>query len=270
MRRYSHAFTLIELLVVISIIALLIGILLPTLGAARKSARDMQCLSNQRQIGVGLYGYAQEYKETLPLSYYDGGGIPANATDWGVSIAAFMSEDGATDYAKGGRDQPSPGLRCPSANVEGGRLHYGANMMVLPFLISGAYSGGLTPYRLYQMKRPTEILMVADGTQTTSPEPQQDVGDTYANLDGLANFEANDTADYYNAAAADNNEPIDPGPNADGALVGADARDLRWRHGGGDLSDGSDDGNVNGLFGDGHATSNQRGDLLKRNVKVDK
>ena len=46
------AFTLIELLVVISIIALLIAILLPALGAARSSARNAQCLSNVRQLGI--------------------------------------------------------------------------------------------------------------------------------------------------------------------------------------------------------------------------
>ncbi|BAM05316.1 pilus assembly FimT family protein [Phycisphaera mikurensis] len=58
--RASGAFTLIELLVVISIIALLIGILLPALGAARETARTAACLSNLRQVSIGTYAYATD------------------------------------------------------------------------------------------------------------------------------------------------------------------------------------------------------------------
>lgn len=62
----NRAFTLIELLVVISIIALLIAILLPTLSAARETARGMLCGSNQRQIGVALAAYRADYDQYTP------------------------------------------------------------------------------------------------------------------------------------------------------------------------------------------------------------
>ncbi|MGD9692067.1 MAG: type II secretion system protein [Phycisphaerales bacterium] len=60
-------FTLIELLVVISIIALLIGILLPTLGAARTAAGYAACLANQKQLGVGLASALNNNKDKFPF-----------------------------------------------------------------------------------------------------------------------------------------------------------------------------------------------------------
>ena len=69
---HRPAFTLIELLVVISIIALLVGILLPALAAARQSARTMTCSSNMRQIGVISTVYHTDNKGILPHNAVQG------------------------------------------------------------------------------------------------------------------------------------------------------------------------------------------------------
>lgn len=65
-----RAFTLIELLVVVAIIVLLMAILLPSLGTARKNAQKVACCSNHRQVGMAVQMYAQENSNNLfPLTY---------------------------------------------------------------------------------------------------------------------------------------------------------------------------------------------------------
>jgi prepilin-type N-terminal cleavage/methylation domain-containing protein/prepilin-type processing-associated H-X9-DG protein len=68
--RRREGFTLVELLVVIGIIAVLIGILLPSLNEARKQAQATACAANLRTIGQGIATYVAENKGTLPAAYY--------------------------------------------------------------------------------------------------------------------------------------------------------------------------------------------------------
>ena len=71
-RRVRGGFTLIELLVVIAIIAILAAILFPVFAQARDKAREATCLSNNKQIGLAVQMYLQDYDNTYPAQKADG------------------------------------------------------------------------------------------------------------------------------------------------------------------------------------------------------
>src|SRR5262245_36182328 len=68
--RYGRAFTFLDLLVSMAVIAVLIGILLPTLASVNETARRVACQSNIRQIGLGVVMYADDWHGQLPASLF--------------------------------------------------------------------------------------------------------------------------------------------------------------------------------------------------------
>jgi prepilin-type N-terminal cleavage/methylation domain-containing protein/prepilin-type processing-associated H-X9-DG protein len=107
-----RAFTLIELLVVIAIIGVLMGVILPALGQARKTGKSTSCSGNLRGVGQALTMYTGDHKDLVVPSYNmtgtTGAGVPLDG--WGP----ILDRDG---YLQGAGEQmlKSSPLTCPEA-----------------------------------------------------------------------------------------------------------------------------------------------------------
>ena len=151
----KRGFTLIELLVVIAIIAILAAILFPVFARAREKARQTSCLSNLKQLGLGLMMYAQDYDERFPTYWWGEGntGIANSCTWWGgiypyvknIQIFACPSSNNTGNNTWGVWINANP----PFANAA---INYGFNELM----------GNQNGLKMATLQAPAETVVLAD------------------------------------------------------------------------------------------------------------
>lgn len=165
-----QAFTLIELLVVIAIIAILAAILFPVFAQVREKARQTSCASNEKQLGVAVLQYVQDYDEAWPMAIDWGNGWTPDQTWMGI-IQPYVK----TFAIYGCPTDGEAFIKTPTkANWGNNGVSYAANAYTAgtdpvtlldvprgPFFFKASWVN-LTPTVDAKINFPTETIMVAE------------------------------------------------------------------------------------------------------------
>jgi prepilin-type N-terminal cleavage/methylation domain-containing protein len=133
--RMRGGFTLLELLITVAVIAVLTALLLPALARAKDKSKALQCISNQRQWGLAMRMYADDFDDYLPRR---GQGVQTLAlinrpSDWFNALPPYFNKPPYEDLMADGK-RPTAGAHdvfvCPDTTDPGGLyfLPYGMNM----------------------------------------------------------------------------------------------------------------------------------------------
>jgi prepilin-type N-terminal cleavage/methylation domain-containing protein/prepilin-type processing-associated H-X9-DG protein len=170
-----HGFTLIELLVVIAIIAILAAILFPVFARAREKARQTSCLSNMKQLTLGMLMYAQDYDEIIPGWIVCGGCTSAIGYGWKHVILPYV-KNSQIFICPSSRWNINP--TCAYWVAWANALNLGTSYGMNDCTEGG---GGSTQLPLAQIIRPSELMLLGEGPSPWRPVELGPAGGTPCN-----------------------------------------------------------------------------------------
>lgn len=159
-RRGEGAFTLIELLVVIAIIAILAAILFPVFAKAKESAKQVQCMSNERNLGLAMALYQNDYDDRFALAAY------------GTETQFLLWHDLTDPYVKNKEIWLCPGSRLSRTDLTGAiTSHFGYNVgYITTFRQDFSNANDHTAFTATDFGTPAESVMFSPARSSMFPE----------------------------------------------------------------------------------------------------